>query len=332
MSGRNTRVGGAGMARLAGAALGVAAACMLAACPAAAQVPVDDLETWSSGGLAGWETASPRLSLSNPGGYLDLGFAAQSAPLSESGVGYTVVDSGVVVTNLSFRLRSFGSIPSSVRLYIHSSASGRHWYVQLASPRTGEWADYSIPLVLTAGWSAGPGGSPAAFAEDSLSVDLVGLYVRRGGGAAEQSVGMDDFRLQGHLGDGSGAEDRDGDGIPDAWEEDHGFLPDDASDGAEDADSDGMSNYAEFRAGTNPHDDASRFSIESLQAEPGPNGGFSVRWSSEFSRTYSVWAAPGVTGAYESLESGVTATPPVNEYRDVDASGLGPRFYRIEVE
>ena len=46
--------------------------------------------------------------------------------------------------------------------------------------------------------------------------------------------------------------DRDKDGMPDAWETQYGFDPDDANDGAGDADGDGVDNAGEYRFGTDP--------------------------------------------------------------------------------
>ncbi len=48
--------------------------------------------------------------------------------------------------------------------------------------------------------------------------------------------------------------DRDGDGLPDAWEIAFGLDPADPADGGRDADGDGHGNLAEFRAGSNPRD------------------------------------------------------------------------------
>ncbi|MGM0510676.1 MAG: DNRLRE domain-containing protein [Thermoplasmatota archaeon] len=47
-------------------------------------------------------------------------------------------------------------------------------------------------------------------------------------------------------------EDSDGDGMPDAWEEDHGLDPNDPSDADEDLDGDGVKNLQEYLDGTDP--------------------------------------------------------------------------------
>ena len=46
--------------------------------------------------------------------------------------------------------------------------------------------------------------------------------------------------------------DRDNDGIPDLWEEDHGQNPDSPGDVADDGDGDGLTNLCEFQVGTDP--------------------------------------------------------------------------------
>ncbi|MCC6235859.1 MAG: lamin tail domain-containing protein, partial [Verrucomicrobiales bacterium] len=51
--------------------------------------------------------------------------------------------------------------------------------------------------------------------------------------------------------------DLDDDGLPDAWEREHGLNPGDASDAARDADGDGASNLAEYLAGTDPTESGS---------------------------------------------------------------------------
>ncbi|WP_438480568.1 polysaccharide lyase [Oleiharenicola lentus] len=48
--------------------------------------------------------------------------------------------------------------------------------------------------------------------------------------------------------------DSDGDGLPDAWETQHGLDPKNVADGAQDADGDGYTNIEEFLNGTNPRE------------------------------------------------------------------------------
>ena len=52
-------------------------------------------------------------------------------------------------------------------------------------------------------------------------------------------------------------DDSDNDGLPDAWEIDHGFNPYDAADAALDTDNDLLSNLDEYTSGTDPRDDDS---------------------------------------------------------------------------
>jgi formylglycine-generating enzyme required for sulfatase activity len=52
---------------------------------------------------------------------------------------------------------------------------------------------------------------------------------------------------------GTPVEDTDGDGMPDAWEKEHGFDPNSAADGSADADGDGYTNVEEYLNGTDPH-------------------------------------------------------------------------------
>lgn len=63
--------------------------------------------------------------------------------------------------------------------------------------------------------------------------------------------------------------DTDGDLMPDDWESATGLNPNDASDADSDLDADNATAWAEYVAGTDPRDPASRFSLAALQLEGG---------------------------------------------------------------
>jgi hypothetical protein len=124
--------------------------------------------------------------------------------------------------------------------------------------------------------------------------------------------------------------DSDGDGLADAWEQQHfGNLNANANG---DPDGDGMNNFREFRAGTNPNDAQSRFELVEISKAP---NGVSVRWSSQPDRTYRVRRSTSLLTApanYAIMESGIAATPPFNEFIDTTVGTGAPFFYLIEVQ
>lgn len=64
--------------------------------------------------------------------------------------------------------------------------------------------------------------------------------------------------------------DTDGDGMPDSWETEYGFNPNDPTDAAKDFDNDGATNLAEYTAGTNPTD-VTKPTIVSVSGTPSLN-------------------------------------------------------------
>lgn len=58
--------------------------------------------------------------------------------------------------------------------------------------------------------------------------------------------------------------DSDGDGMPDAWEIQYGFDPDDASDASRDDDGDGYTNREEYEEGTDPSSSSSYPEVETI--------------------------------------------------------------------
>lgn len=102
--------------------------------------------------------------------------------------------------------------------------------------------------------------------------------------------------------------DTDADGMPDVWESAAGLNPS-VNDGAADADGDGAGNLAEFIAGTQPRDSASRLRIAS--AGLAADGEFTVSWQAVAGKIYRIRTSP-------DLLAWTTAGPPVL------ATGDGP--------
>jgi len=82
--------------------------------------------------------------------------------------------------------------------------------------------------------------------------------------------------------------DTDGDGIPDAWENAHG-LNATVNDATLDADGDGLSNLAEFRAGTDPQNAGSFFTVSAMSILP--TGELAVSWNAAAGKVYQIWTS-----------------------------------------
>ena len=222
--------------------------------------------------------------------------------------------------------------PSRVRLYLHSRHSGETWIKPLERPLVGGWNPYSVAADFADGWTIGPLSTLAKFRNDVLDVDWVGIYFARHGATIPQTFGVDNFRLQGYILTDivDPPDDGNTNGIPDAWELRHSLLGTDPTD---DDDEDGMSNYAEWRAGTDPTNEFSRFFINAeSRHQQQVDRGVAVRWDSIRYRAYSVWKSTNLTEGFTREAANIFCTPPSNAFIDAAATNHGPYFYRVTVE
>jgi hypothetical protein len=91
-----------------------------------------------------------------------------------------------------------------------------------------------------------------------------------------------------------------------------------------------MSDYAEYKAGTNPKDAQSLFAFIGVGLDP--LGGIAVRWSSVASKSYAVQRSGSLLTGFTNLQTSIPATPGTNYLRDASATNAGPLFYRLRVE
>lgn len=131
------------------------------------------------------------------------------------------------------------------------------------------------------------------------------------------------------------AGDADMDGLPDAWEQIIiGANPSDSITSIydvqpfDDFDGDRASNYAEFIAGTRPHDPLSVFMFYSARVPASRE--LVLTWHSVSNKTYAVHAAPTPTGTFALVRAGLPATPPLNTY--TGAVSATHAYYIITVE
>ena len=131
------------------------------------------------------------------------------------------------------------------------------------------------------------------------------------------------------------AGDADMDGLPDTWEQ----LIIDANPAdaitsiydvqpGDDFDGDRASNYAEFIAGTSPHDAFSVFMLYSTQAPA--SRALVISWHSVSNKLYTLHAAPTPTGTFSLVRAGLPATPPLNTYTGTVSATHA--YYLITVE
>ncbi len=128
------------------------------------------------------------------------------------------------------------------------------------------------------------------------------------------------------------APDGDGDGMPDAFEQQFGLLPDSAADALADTDGDGATNREEYLAGTAP-DDAE--SVLTLERVGWVGGAIQLRLRGQANRTYAAqYSDSGLGGPWRVLvaipaSSAIPYQSRSLEFTDSEPLTTGSRFYRV---
>lgn len=117
-------------------------------------------------------------------------------------------------------------------------------------------------------------------------------------------------------------------GVSAVWLMEHSLFTDGRSDFADD-DGDGQDNYREWRSRTDPRDADSVLRVSGMGV---PVAGLLIRWSSESNLNYRLERATNLMSGFSPIRTNIPAFPPLNIHTDTTAIGVGPWFYRVEVE
>jgi hypothetical protein len=121
-----------------------------------------------------------------------------------------------------------------------------------------------------------------------------------------------------------GADDSDGDGLPDDWEVT--YFGDLTHDGSGDTDGDGLSDLAEYKAGTNPANDSSVLRVLSISALS--TGETTIIWSAVGGKAYRVQYKDTLDAGWADLVAPVMISNGQGSAVDSASSLAGVRFYR----
>jgi hypothetical protein len=119
--------------------------------------------------------------------------------------------------------------------------------------------------------------------------------------------------------------DTDGDGMPNSWETANGFNPNSAADANLDADHDGMSNLSEYQAGTDPRNQASRFTSSLTYEGEVPT----IRFLAKAGRSYTVQYSDSLGTWSKLADIAPQAFDGEVAIADPGSAGEPKRFYRI---
>ena len=297
---------------------------------------VNQPETWDDGTLAGWvsydlinERDTTSLSVENSA--LKLVFKQQwmtrppedfliKADSDASAGRFTGNYISNAVMGISFRV--YLERRMDIRVSLYNAQTRRLWRYRVPSVRTGEWVSVNVPVDPVILRNVNGVNGWAAYAQDLQNVSWVGVAVERNSSMNAQVFRMDDFMLVGAGPDfvdwmkqfvaaGSGGQGQNA-------------LP------GSDFDGDGVDNYSEWIAGTSPNDRREFFKVALGKKEAGGIG-LVLEWKSQQGRQYAVWRTTNLLEPFIRISSDLNATPPLNRFEDVTATGKGPYFYKVLV-
>ena len=119
-------------------------------------------------------------------------------------------------------------------------------------------------------------------------------------------------------------------GTPHWWLIEQGLTgPDFEAEDLRDDDADGMAAWKEYRAGTNPHQFASRLAL-AIEADS-PSGEVSLLWASTSNRLYFLEGSDELMAGFDPKLGPLAASPPKNILSNL-LSTSATRFYRVGVQ
>lgn len=98
----------------------------------------------------------------------------------------------------------------------------------------------------------------------------------------------------------------------------------------EDPDGDQFNNYGEYMAGTDPFDNSAFLEIVEIKRGNTGSSTKTVSWPSTAGRSYRLEVATSINGPYQTLQSGIPASAPLNSVNTTE--GNDRYFYRVAVE